>query len=505
MRSLQSRLLLGTGTGFAVGLLLAGLATYFFTRLSLYTEYDRTLLTKARGLAALTNEQNDEIELDFSDNMFVEFVRTMRPAYYQLWLDDGSVLERSERLTTDLVRIESYLDEPQYASVRLPDGRRGRQIELLFHPRRILGRENHPFKSSEENIDEESDDELSHAVVTLVVAQDTANVDSRLAAFRWLLSAVGICVIICCMAYQFFAVKRGLHPLRMLASAISDICEDNLEERVDLKLAPPEVKSIIVRLNELLARMDLAFQRERALSLNLAHELRTPLAGLRTTIEVYLARPHENEEYQNSLQRCLIICQQSTEMVESLLSIAQFETGDVSLNAETIRIDTLLAECWAPLSAGAQEKGLQDFWRVPLIEIATDVEKLRMVVSNALRNAVSHGDVGGWLNVTAELQADTVRMTFENSGNILSSSQVKSVFERFWRGDISRTKTGNHFGLGLTITRRLTETLGGNVVADVEGSVFRLVLTLPSARLAVVNHCDLGRSGSLGKRQKARP
>ena len=103
------------------------------------------------------------------------------------------------------------------------------------------------------------------------------------------------------------------------------------------------------------------------------------------------------------------------------------------------------------------------------------------MIQNLLENAVSHSDCGGSVHVTAELSNGCCQLCIRNTTSQVSADDVKHLFERFWRGDVSRGDTGDHFGLGLPLAKRLTELVGGTIQAESDGHTFGVTVTLPAA------------------------
>src|SRR5699024_6135343 len=115
-----------------------------------------------------------------------------------------------------------------------------------------------------------------------------------------------------------------------------------------------------------------------------AHELRTPLSGLRTTLEVALSRPRPAQAYYQPLHQCLDITQQMQSMIDNLLCLARMDAGQAAVKLEPVDLIDLLANCWQPLVARANERGLDADWQInpPVHRALTDRQKLRMVLQN---------------------------------------------------------------------------------------------------------------------------
>jgi len=464
MRSLQSRLLVGTAIGTVLVLSASGLVLYLLVRSSLFAEFDDLLAAKARALSALVEQEGHEFEMEFDDRGMDEFERADRPEYFQLWLDEGKVLARSRSLYgQDLDRIAGPVDDPACRSITLPDGRPGRIAGISFYP-----------------YQEEDETDAKPRRVTLVVARGTAEIDGALARLRWLLMAVCAAATLLSLGVLVGVVRLGLRPLARLAGQIEELGEEDLSSRIDLAGAPKELAPIVDRLNDLLVRLEAAFARERSFSADVAHELRTPLAGLRSTLEVTLARQRESEDYREAMADCLAICEQTQRMVDTLLSLARAEAGRMEIRAEPLQLDEVLQECWEPLAERARTRNLDVEWQLDQrLSLDTDPEKLRLILHNLLDNAVSHSNTGGGIHIEAASRDGQVHLGIANTGHRLSADQARHVFDRFWRGDTARGATGLHSGLGLSLCRQLVMLLGGSISVEAPASgAFRVVVTL---------------------------
>jgi two-component system sensor histidine kinase QseC len=480
MRSLRARVLTAAAIGTLLVLSLSWMALYMLLRDSLYGEFDGLLGDRVRSLAALVEQDGTKIDLEFDEEgRLAEFRSSDRPAYYQAWLAGGTVLGRSQSLGGgDLASISGPDGSPAYRSLLLPDGRPGRMVGISFHPRTesmegpVDGREG----------DEEAIAASSRPLVTLVVARETAEIDRTLAGLRAILVAVGSLATLVCLGVLALVVRRGFRPVDHIAGQIRQVGEDDLSARIDLAGLPRELAPVGERLNELLARLETAFERERSFSADVSHELRTPLAGLRATLEVALAAERDPVSDAQAMADCLSICHQTQAMVENLLSLARLEAGQSAVERELVDLEKLLQECWKPLADRARERGLSADWKVEEgLTLDTDSGKLRLVLRNLLDNAVSHADAGGRVTVEAVSREQRVELRITNSGSRLSPLSVDRAFERFWRGDAARESTGIHCGLGLCLSEKLVDLLEGTIALESEeGGDFGVFLELSS-------------------------
>ena len=279
-----------------------------------------------------------------------------------------------------------------------------------------------------------------------------------------------------------YVVRSGLRPLNTIATEIAAISEDSLATRITTQCAPTEIVPIKNRLNELLSRLQTSFDRERQFNADVAHELRTPLAGIRSTIEVALTRNRDATEYQAALSDCLEIAKDMESVVNNLLMLARLEAKQISFKTEQVQLSELLDSCWRCFSKKADERSIVFENQIPAeITCQSDPEHLSMVFSNLLDNASEYADQGGQIRTTARRTDDSVDIAVSNTGCKLTAEQVTKVSDCFWRGDPSRSDAGIHCGLGLALVQRIVKALGGKFSIQLEqGGIFATKVTLPA-------------------------
>lgn len=482
MRSLRSRLLVGMIGGMLVLLLVFDMIIYTAIRRGLYDQFDKSLIATAQMLVATIEYEDSEIELEF-DARITEFQRTHRSAYFQFWGQEGDVLLRSPSLgTDDLTGWEGTLDGPTFKEIRLSTNRLIRAVGIQFNPRiEPAGEGNNKQEEHEE--DAHIQGAAEQQTITLVMARDISELRSQLLFLSWLLLIASLVVVILSCLVASLVVARGLYPLNLLATNIAAIKEDKLTDRINVGSLPKEIAPIKQRLNELLGRLESSFSRERRFTADVAHELRTPLAGVRTTLEVTLTRDREGDEYRGALGDCLEITKNMQAIVDNLLALARLDAQLITFRHERIQLGALVDSCWHCFAERAGERNIV-FENQLSAELSceSDPEILAMVFSNVLANAVEYTDEKGQICVTARTADKTLEIMFTNTGCSLTDEQVGQVFDRFWRGDSSRTEVGIHCGLGLSLVRMVIEALGGSALVEIQDdSIFALRLILPNS------------------------
>lgn len=474
MRSLRARLLFGIVCGMLLLLLIFSLIVYTLIQRALINQFDASLASVVRILAASVELDGNDIEFEFDVQQMPEFLRKDRPAYYEFWRSDGTAVLRSPLLgADDLIQLEGPIDALVFATARDKNNRPLRAVGLTFIPRTA-------------NSEDQGQPQLAQEqTLTLVVAGDASGLHRQLGWLRWLLLAASGVTIALSVVIAAVVVRQGLNPLNSIAAEIAAVKQDDLAVRVGTASVPTEIAPIKNRLNDLLSRLEDAFRRERRFTCDVAHELRTPLAGIRSTIEVALMRVRDTTEYRTILSDCLAIVDSMQTMVNNLLMIARLDARQVAFRQEQIHLAELVDSCWRPFSKKAVQRRIAFENRVPNdVTVNSDRQNFSMVLSDLLENAAEYTNDAGQIWATARYADDSIEITIANTGCQLSPEQASQVFDCFWRGDSSRKDAVVHCGLGLALVERIVRALGGSASAEVQpGGIFTVRLTLPvSAR-----------------------
>lgn len=466
MRSLKSRLMLGMIVGMTLLLICFDVVIYHSISRAMLHQFDAGLESAARIMCASIEIDNNEIDFEIDTELIPEFAGSSKTAYYEFWKSDGTVIKKSPSLGSEnLIWIKS-LHQHIFKTFKMKDGRIFRAAAISFQPR------------IEKDIPDAN--AISSQSYVLTVARDAGSLLSHLQFLKYLLSFISIGIISLSCAVAGIVVKRGLVPLSQVAGQIANIKESNLTSRIIGENLPREIVPIKKRLNSLLERLETSFEHERTFNANIAHELRTPLSGLRTIIDVALTRNRNADEYRLALSESLSVLNEIENMVDKLLLLAKIENGQMKANRESICLAELVEKNWKPFSqrAAVNEIIFENNLNKNLI-LNSDEAILSIVFSNLLNNAVEYTNQGGRMWVKSQKSDDGVELIFENTSNQLTQQQVKLVFDYYWRGDNARSNTGIHSGLGLALVKRIVELLGGKIQADTSNGLFCIRIYLP--------------------------
>lgn len=257
------------------------------------------------------------------------------------------------------------------------------------------------------------------------------------------------------------ALRRAvLRPLARLDCQLKKLRPDDLTARLPERAGPSEVRALVVRLNTLLGGLEEAFRREQATIANIAHELRTPVAGLRTEIEFRLLAAADDGELA-TLRSLLATVGRMQAMVSNILMLARIEAGRERLNIDTVDLVPQVSaavERWEPR---AMARGLEIDVELPeALALKASPIHLDLVLDNLLGNAVAHGQAGAPIRIVLAATAGGAELLIRNAcGSGIDAARLGMAF---YRADNARSD-GSHCGLGLALCRRIAGLLGAQL------------------------------------------
>ena len=285
-----------------------------------------------------------------------------------------------------------------------------------------------------------------------------------------------------CALGGWWLAGRALVPIKELRARLDAIGPGDLSARLDRGRARDEIARLAGAINELLARVETAARRERRFIADAAHELRTPLAVLRTGLEVALGRERTAADYADALRAALDETIGLCAMAGDLLELARLDSAGLR-SAAPVDLATLASEAMAALAPLAGGRRLS-FSPPPAASaiVTGDREQLRRVIVNLLDNAVKFTTDDGAIAVAVASGGDRARLTVRDDGPGVSDAELPRIFDRFYRG---RSRSAPGAGLGLSLCREIAERHGGELAAEnnPEGGA-RFTLSLPLDRAA---------------------
>ena len=298
--------------------------------------------------------------------------------------------------------------------------------------------------------------------------------------FRHTLWLMVICGIIVMGVMGWLSVRQGHRPLHHIVEQVSHISASQLNSRLNPEAVPAELTELAISFNELLQRMEEAFNRLSNFSADIAHELRTPVTNLMTQTQVALSRARNAEEYQEILYSNMEEYERMAQMIGDMLFLAKADNAEHPPNTEAIDLKSELSNLFDYYEAWAEES------RVSLIQegearVQGDRLMLRRALSNLLSNAIRHTPPDNRVTVTLSQQEKSVQIVIQNPGTPIPEEHLCKLFDRFYRTDPSRQRSGDGAGLGLAIVKSIIESHGGTITANSDQTSTRFQINLPNS------------------------
>jgi len=304
--------------------------------------------------------------------------------------------------------------------------------------------------------------------------------DAALQRYRdLLLLGVPACLILA-GAGSWWLSAFALAPLIRLAGAAREIDVRTLERRLPTRGVDDELEDVARAFNGALERLGHAVGEMRQFSAALAHELRTPLTALRGEIELALGRLEGGDVNRDPLASQIEEIDRLKRLIEQILTLARAEAGQIPLTFTPLDAGELAESLVDQLEPVAQARGIAlTCERTPGAIVRGDGEWLRRLLINLLDNALKFTEDGGRVHVRVAPEGDKVTITVRDTGAGIAPADVPHVFERFFRGDPSRS-SADGTGLGLSLVQWIVERHGGSIaVESAVGSGTAMVVGLP--------------------------
>ena len=280
----------------------------------------------------------------------------------------------------------------------------------------------------------------------------------------------------------WFNARRSMAPVHRLTREMEDLSTTSLHSRLDASGADQEYQSIIHAYNTMLARLEKSFEQASRFSADASHELKTPLAVMRATLEQALGASTDGSADQRAYASLLEETSHLQSIIEALLLLSRADAGKLMLSTERLDFITWLRPLVedAELMAEARHITVHADLQATAV-IAADPVLLQRAVHNLLRNAVAYNEDNGQLWCATRSAEHRIRLIISNTGPTIPAAERARIFERFARGtNAGGTGEGRGLGIGLSLAREIVLAHGGTLeLADEGPGTTTLVLTLP--------------------------
>jgi signal transduction histidine kinase len=285
----------------------------------------------------------------------------------------------------------------------------------------------------------------------------------------------------------YWLAGTTLRPVQGIMDEVEAISDGrSLHRRLAVPRSGDEMARLALTVNGMLARLEKSFASLHRFTADASHELKTPLMVLRAGVERALVHPGTPGEILQSLDETLAQINQMTEMVESLLTLARADEGRAPLAVQESDLRELLSDVTETAGMLGESAGITVSSEMPNqpVRLAVDRHRIQEMLLNLVTNAIKYTPQGGTVFLSLADQDGVVSFTVQDSGIGIAPGDLPHIFDRFWRADPARSRTGQHpgTGLGLAITKWIAEAHGGSITVQSRpgrGTVF--TVNLPKA------------------------
>jgi len=440
-----------------------GNGIFFALRASVHATIDEDLQSRLTGVQRIMERHDPAASLDDIRYEFREH-SGLRPGgdLFQVADADRSWIFRS-------VSIRDYDIEPPAGELNKS---RYETLELKGTPLRILSAK----------VKVHGND------YTIQLAAPLAEAYHILGDFRWLLVASIPIVLILASSGGYWMSRRALAPVDEITRTARSVSEHNLSMRLAIAETGDELQRLSETFNQMMDRLESAFRRITQFTGDASHELRTPVALIRTTAELSLRRERNELEYREGLSQILEEAEWMSQLIETLMTLARMDCGREALSFETIDIVPVLREACIKSDPLAHLKPIHfehSFGPGPIL-VNADAHALRRLFLILIDNAIKYTMPGGRIAIDLQSDANRAVMTVRDTGIGIANEDLPFIFERFYRADKARSREAGGAGLGLSIGRWIAEAHGGSihvVSTSSEGTTFEVRIPLASSSI----------------------
>ncbi|MEL6814755.1 MAG: ATP-binding protein [Cyanobacteria bacterium J06598_3] len=277
----------------------------------------------------------------------------------------------------------------------------------------------------------------------------------------------------------------ALKPVRNLTGVIKQVTATGLDQQVPVGSADVEFVELIEVFNQMLTRLERSFKQSSRFSGDAAHELKTPLAILRGELELVMRQAEPGSDLQQSLSKLMDEVSRLSNIVRKLLLLSLADAGQMSLRKAKVDVEEILSVLIEDIELLDPELPVTVTLEKQALGVKGDRDLLTQVLQNMIDNAIKYnlpeGSAERWLSVVGKRSRKQVLVTVANASREIPEDERDRIFDRFYRGDLSRNRKREGFGLGLSLSREIARAHGGDLVLDkaVKGQT-AFTLTLPA-------------------------
>ncbi len=310
------------------------------------------------------------------------------------------------------------------------------------------------------------------------------NLEKSLRRFLWIMGGILPMALLLAGGGGWLLARRALRPVDQMTEAARRIGAEHLDQKVQGSGAGDELDRLARTLNDMLGRLNVAFQEMRQFSADASHELQTPLTVLKGEIEVGLRTPRNAGEYHDILRSALEEIERISRLVEGLLLLSRADAGVLRMDRRLVDLRELGEKVALEVRPLAEAQSIQlEAQLEEAVVVQGDPDHLRRLLRNLVDNAIKYTPPGGRVGISLKKNETWAVLRVKDTGIGIAKEDQEKIFRRFYRTTAARDRGGSGAGLGLAIARSIAEAHEGRIQVESaagRGSIFTVFFPLAS-------------------------
>lgn len=490
--NIRTQMMLWYTLVFTLLMILAGTLFYLHLQSSLEANVDAELQQHAREIADGINDDNGTIRVIDTQGVLPGLVDPNGPDL------DNTPAVNNGRVGNEtypdvnlepLVRIlnnkgVSVYTSPAFQHLQVPAISITQPMHHAVWQGTLLAKNGQPVRLYSEPL---FDDGQLYAIIQ--VGESLANLGNTLRSVALELLFIGPPVLLLSFLGSYWLAGFAFTPIKKMTNTARHIEAGDLHERVPVPRTKDELQTLALTFNSMIARLEKSFARQRRFVADAAHELRTPVAAIRSMTDIVLERetPVEREEYVSVLRDINTEAERLGHLISDLLVLARSDENEVAFEHEPVRLDQLARDVISTMEILATEKGIRlEVQADEPVRVTGDEVRLIQVMMNLMDNAINYTNDGGTIRITVQAEQENARLMVSDTGSGIAPEHLPHIFERFYRVDPARSRTAGGTGLGLAIVDWIVRAHQGSIAVESQvGKGTTFTVTLPLAKSGI--------------------
>ena len=450
--SLKLRLGLGMAAMLAVTVVMLSLSAYLEFQESLFDLLDRSLGSQAKAIEATISSAKTSSDLNEEIQSLLGQVSGSKGPVYRIWIE-------GQAKDFDLSSHEVWPLNWSWLAEKAPPPGQSKFFNVLN-----IQRNDRSYRLLWERVIFPGQGLSAERILNIVIANYCGDINNAIDSFVKLSFLVGGFVLLSSIIFTLLMLYWGFKPVKQITDQMNRITGKNLSDlSLYMPASLPELEPFVRSWNQMIERLVLAMKQQQRFTADAAHELRTPLAIAKSTLQAARSSQRTGEKYETAIDKSLEDLARLEHLSEQLLTLAHLDDISGPSDWQDINLRELIIEvCEKYLPLAAQHAAnLQ--WQLCEASIRGDTEQIMRMLGNLIDNAIKHGPAGGEILVSLQTVGEFIKISVHDQGGQIAPEEWQLIFDRFHRIHKSRDRSAGGSGLGLAIAQEIARRHKGEI------------------------------------------